>query len=62
MSVLLVTDDSDDDIQIPKHEHIYQQIKELKYNSSSLECSLSIVVKSQNSLSSAPLSAAAMFR
>jgi hypothetical protein len=43
MSVLLVTDDSDDDIQIPKHEHFYQQIKELEYKFSSIESSLSIV-------------------
>jgi hypothetical protein len=44
MSVLLVTDDSDDGIQIPKYKHFYQQIKELEYNSSSIESSLSIVV------------------
>ncbi len=44
MSVLLVTVDSDDDIKIPTHEHIYQQIKELEYQYSTLDCSLSIVV------------------
>jgi hypothetical protein len=44
MSVILVTDDSDDDIQIPKHEHLYQQIKELEYKFSSIESSLSIIV------------------
>jgi hypothetical protein len=44
MSVLLVTDDSDDDIQISKHELCYQQIKELEYNSSSTESSLSTAV------------------
>ncbi|CAF1201785.1 unnamed protein product [Rotaria magnacalcarata] len=43
MSVILVTDDSDDDIQIPKYEHIYQQIKELEYNFSSIESTVSIV-------------------
>jgi hypothetical protein len=49
MSVLLVTDDSDDDIHIPKHEHNYQQIKELEYNSTSIESSLSIVVNNSKS-------------
>jgi hypothetical protein len=49
MSVLLVTDDSDDDIQIPKYEHIYQQIKELKYNYSSIDSSLSIVINNLKS-------------
>lgn len=50
MSVLLVTDDSDDDIQIPKYEHIYQQIKELKYNYSSNESSLSLILKNPKSI------------
>jgi hypothetical protein len=47
MSVLLVTVDSDNDIKIPKHEHNYQQLKQLKYHYSSLNCSLSIVNKLQ---------------
>lgn len=48
MSVFLVTDDGDDDIKLPKYKHFYQQIKELEYNFSSIEYSLSIVKKSKN--------------
>jgi hypothetical protein len=48
MSVLLVTDDADDDIstqsKISEHEHLYQQIKSLEYDFSSSEYSLSTVV------------------
>ncbi|UJR22196.1 hypothetical protein I4U23_025260 [Adineta vaga] len=49
MSVLFVTDDSDGDIQIPNHDHLYQQIKELEYNSSSFELSHSIVHHTKSS-------------
>ena len=42
MSVLLVTNDSDDDLQLPQYEYFYRQIKELEYNFSSIESSLSI--------------------
>ena len=41
MSVLLVT--VDDDIQIPQHEHFYQQLRELQSHYSSLESSFSSV-------------------
>ena len=50
MSVLLVTvDDGDDDIQIPQHEHLYQQLREFQSHYSSLESSFSIVANRKTS-------------
>ncbi|CAF0771582.1 unnamed protein product [Adineta ricciae] len=50
MSVLLVTDDNDDGIQIPKqHDHLYQQIKELEYNYSPFDSIRSIVRRKYSS-------------